>query len=66
MGSKGNEGGRNQIALECVSGNYEKSNEKSASLVRISRKKLKNIRKKTLILAIAPLLSMLPTRGFVR
>lgn len=53
MGRTGNEGGRNQIVLECVSGNYEKSNETSASLIRISGKKLKNIRK-TLNLAIAP------------
>lgn len=53
MGSMGNEGGRNQIVLECVSGNYEKSNETSVSLIRISGKKLKNIRK-TFILVIAP------------
>lgn len=64
MGSTGNEGGRNQIVLECVSGNYEKSNETSASLIRIPGKKFKNIRK-TLILVIALSLSMLPARGFV-
>ena len=64
MGSTGNEGGWNQIVLECVSGNYEKSNETSASLIRISGKKFKNIRK-TFNLAIALNLSMLPKRGFV-
>lgn len=53
MGSTGNEGGRNQIAVECVSGNYEKPNETSTSLLRISSKKPRNIRK-TLILTISP------------
>jgi hypothetical protein len=65
MGSTGNEGGRNQIAVECVSGNYEKSNETSASLIRISRKKLKNIRK-TFILTITPEPECTANKGICR
>jgi hypothetical protein len=65
MGNAGNEGGRNQIAVQCVSGNYEKTNETSASLIRISRKTFKNIRK-TLILTTAPEPEYTANKGFVR